>query len=380
MRTSTAFAGNSHVKDGIAPAMPIANLSSVSDPTTVANLEKIAGLYPAKGTSIIMETRVPGDMFGDCVNRINEPFGAFSELATFVNSPASKKRNGKCYDYGTAELYGQAFVSNWAYNVWVTIKDREINRAVMSESEAMSYIAKKTATPLATLMFERNARIKEIIANVRDGTRTIESNTSSDGTGNVVTVTTNIVGYAGKIEQTTFAVPELTYGEEAGALTGEQVVEVLKKVRNASTWMQFASNVYAKGLQSDDSAFTLSGTLDLYVEKAFLDALDFGMTSVTDTKYLGRTAREWLAMMINGRIVEIDKHESLPESAGAGSERLLMAILDRESIWEFVNWEDVEAQRCVGERSTSINHQGQGSVGVFMGVPSYALLSASGSE
>ena len=132
-----AFAGNAELKSGIAPGMPEISLESIQSPTVVANLRVVNSILP-KGESFFLTPRIFADKF-DWIPRSNLAYGAYAEIAQFKNSPPIAKRDGRCMVFGDAQLYAEQWVSNWAYNIAVTIKDREINKGGMSEAEAAAY-------------------------------------------------------------------------------------------------------------------------------------------------------------------------------------------------------------------------------------------------
>ena len=374
-----AFAGNAEMASGIAPGMPLINLESVQDPTVIENLRVLGSVMPTKGETVFLTPRIFGDRF-DWIQRSNMPYGAFAELATFKNSPPIKKRDGKCISFGDAQLYAEQWVSNWAYDLTVTIKDREINKGVMSSEQAERYYAAKMMTPLQTMRLERFARWKQLFSDVTDGTRTIASTPSSDGTGdaNEYKVTT-ITGYAGKVDKTDIVMPAVDFGDPfsfAGAAPDADVLEILDALKNATSWMDYASNTYAAGLTAADEV-VVGGSYRLIMESAVLNAMDSVWRMSPTYKGLSISARQYIREFLapsGGALTEIDAFAALPTAVATAGNRLVATLIDSEAPREFVYWEDVEPTRCAQERSTSYNYQGEGVSGIFRGLPSYALI------
>lgn len=375
-KTFAGFSGNSELAGGIAPGIPVANLESIPSATVINNISVVDGIMPSKSQTIFLEPRIFGDRF-DWISRGSMPYGAFTELAMFKNSPASKKRTGLCISYGDAQMFGQQLVTNWAYNISITLKDREINRGVMSEAEATAYYAAKMRMPLQTMALERFARWKQLFASVIDGTRTIAGTTSSDGTGDVTSYAVTVGGYAGKVDKITQVIPTLTPGVavEFDAATGDaDVLEILNSFKNAKTWADYPSNEYAKGLTAADE-MVIGGTFNLIMETAILDAMDSMWTMSPTYKGISKSARDYIREFLGaGRLVEIDVWPELPTNVTYADHRLLGVLIDSEAPREFVEWEDVAADYCMQERYTSYNYQGSGASGIFKGLPSYALV------
>ncbi len=378
----TAFAGNAEMKDGIAPGMPLINLESVQDPTVIENLKVLGSVMPAKGETIFLTPRIFGDRF-DWIQRSNMPYGAFAELAMFKNSPPIRKRDGKCISFGDAQLYAEQWVSNWAYNITITLKDREINKGVMSPEQAELYYAAKMMTPLQTMRLERFARWKQLFSDVTDGTRTIASTISSDGTGDENEYKVTVKGYAGKVDETDIVMPSVDFGEPfafSGASPDADVLEILDALKNATSWMDYASNTYAAGLTNDDEV-VVGGSYRLIMESAVLNAMDSVWRMSPTYKGLSISARQYIREFLapsGGALTEIDAFASLPTATATEGKRLVATLIDSEAPREFVHWEDVEPARCYQERSTSYNYQGEGVSGIFKGLPSYALIAPEG--
>lgn len=380
----TAFAGNAEMGSGIAPGMPLINLESVQDPTVIENLKVLGSIMPTKGESVFLTPRIFGDRF-DWIQRSNLPYGAFAELAMLKNSPPIRKRDGKCISFGDAQLYAEQWVSNWGYNITVTIKDREINKGVMSSEQAEMYYAAKMKTPLQTMSLERFARWKQLFSDVTDGARTIASTPSSDGTGDANEYKVTVKGYAGKVDETDVVMPSVDFGEPftfAGASPDADVLEILDSLKNATSWMDYASNTYAAGLTNDDEV-VVGGSYRLIMESAVLNAMDSVWRMSPTYKGLSISARQYIREFLapsGGALTEIDAFAPLPTAEATTGNRLVATLVDSEAPREFVHWEDVEPARCYQERSTSYNYQGEGISGIFRGLPSYALIAPESSD
>lgn len=369
-----AFAGNAFSKDGIGTEMPLISLEGIQSPTVVENLRVLNSIMPAKGETIFLTPRIFGDRF-DWINRSNMAFGAYAEIASFKNAPPVKQKNGKCFVYGNAELYAEQWFSNWAYNIPITIRDREINKGVMSQAQAESYYAGKMATSINTMRLQRFAMWKRLFSDVVTGTRAEDSTANSDGTGADVVYEPKVTGYAGKVEVMNAAVPPLSFGSMPDTMEIATATGIVKRIRNAKTWMDFASNEYAKGLTGDDE-FTFGESVALIMESATLNAMDEIFALEPEYKGLGMTARSYIKENLDAgdRLVEIDIWDALPTNDTYKDDRLVAVMVDTEAPREFVHFEDSESIRCGQERMTTVDYQGEGISSIYKGLPSYALL------
>ena len=369
-----AFAGNSFSESGIGAEMPLISLEGIQSPAVIENLRILNSIMPAKGETIFLTPRIFGDRF-DWIPRSNLPYGAYAEIASFKNAPPSKKKDGRCFVYGNAELYAEQWFSNWAYNIPITIRDREINKGVMNQAQAESYYAGKMATSINTMRLQRFAMWKRLFSDVIDGTRDETSTVNSDGTGADVDYQPNIAGYAGKVDVMTDAVPPLTFGDLPDEIPITTATDIVKRIRNAKTWMEFASNEYAKGLSGDDE-FTFGNSVALIMESATLNAMDEIFALEPTYKGLGMTARAYIRENLGAgdRLVEIDVWDDLPTNETYDDDRLVAVMVDTEAPREFVHFEDAESIRCGQERMTTVDYQGEGISSIYKGLPSYALL------
>lgn len=380
-----AFAGNAFNADGIAATIPQQALEAVQSPTVASNLRVLDALLPGKGAHIFLQPRIFGDKF-DWIPRSNMPYGGYAEIAQISDAPAVKRRDGRCMAFGTTKVYGEQYVSNYAYHIPITIKDKEIDKAVLSEAEAEAYVTAKLTTPLQTMALERYAAWKQLFSDVVDGTRAVTSTVNSDGTGDAASYSVAVEGYAGKVESTDVTVPALTAGSKASigspSSADADTLAILDMIKNAGTWMRYPGNTYAKGLtDANDMIFTPSGGLVLMMETAVLDAMDSAWRMSPTYKGLSISARTYInEFLAGGRLVEIDRWPDLPASDTYAGQRLLAVLIDAEAPREFVRSETVEAGRCMQERSTTYDYQGEGIRAIYKGLPSYALLAPTSSS
>lgn len=380
-----SFAGNAFNASGIGTTIPRQALEAIQSPTVASNLRVLDALLPAKGDHIFLEPRIFDGKFG-WIQRSDLPFGGFAEIAQIRNAPPIKKRDGKCMSFGTAEVYAEQYVSNFAYHIPITIKDKEIDEAVLSQGAAEAYISNKLGSPLQTMALERYAAWKNLFADVTDGTRTYTSSANSDGTGDPADYSVTVEGYAGKVETCEAAVPALTVGSQAAIGTettaDADTLKILNMLKNAAAWMRYPTNDYARGLTQDtDLTFAPAGGLTLIMETAVLDAMDSAWAMSKDYKGLSMTARQYVASFLNGgRLEEIDRWPDLPTSDATSGKRLLAVLIDSQAPREFIRWENVEAGRCMQERSTTYDYQGEGIRAIYKGLPSYALLAPTSSS
>lgn len=378
------FAGNAFLASGINPNMPSVNLEGVGDPTVVANLQNIQGMLPTKGAQILLTPRIFGSRF-DWIPRSNMPYGAFAELANWVTGPPVKIKDGKCIAYGEAKMLAEQWVSNWAYNIPLNLYDREINKVVLGPEQIQSYMSGKMQTPLNTMSIMRYVKWKQLFSDVIDGTRSITSKTSSDGTGsNATYAPTNIKGYAGKVITSTTPIPKLTYGSPSNAFSGStgaaDILTLLDSIKDAVTWAKYPSADYSKAIGTGDG-YIFTNKMNLIMEEALLNEMDSVWTMKSDYKALGQSARSYIRSYLGeGSLIEIDVWPDLPTSSASTKKRLTAVLVDAEAPREFIMNESVEGQRCGQERMTSFTWQGEGVSAISKVLPSAAFINSDGSS
>ena len=209
------------VRDGIKTNVPINTLEQADATPAVS---AINGLSVKIGKIIIDNTQVFGDPIGAVVTKMADRFGAGVEMARFKEGATNKKWDLSCIPSGTATMESQVAYTNFAYNVEISIPDREVDKAVLNAEEAGKYAAEKLRTAPKTVADLHYKSWKQILSDVIDGTRTVASTDRSDGAGTVVSYScTDINGYAGYLDNTSLVIPAPTVGSLT-VMTGSAVV------------------------------------------------------------------------------------------------------------------------------------------------------------
>ena len=359
------FAGQL-IADGIASTVPMNNLDEAQ---VVPTIDAINGLSVKIGKVIIDNTQVFGDPFGSVVTKMADRFGAGVEMARFKNGATNKIRGTSCIPGGTVPMEAQVAYTNFAYNIEVSIGDREVDKAVLSAEDAGRYAAEKLRTAPKTVAQMHYAGWKELIVDVVDGTKTVASFDRSDGAGNAVNyVTGTIVGYAGYIDDTDLVIP----APVAGTLTtisGTEAVDYVMRLEGAAADMKVESAAMNKlGVE----AF-VEGKPLLFAEMKTLNALDQAWAVEADYKGLPTVnARDYLKRFCD--IVEIDKFPAMPVNGLYTGKRVGAVLIDRDALLEIVKYEDVESMRCVTGRSNNYSFQGESIMVIKKYCNSYAML------
>jgi len=335
------------------------------------NIETINGLLPKIGRVFIDETRVFGDPMASVFTKTDQPFGGGVEFGAFIEGTPNKKRDGTCFPKGHAGLVSQVAWSNYAYNNDVTLFDYEINKAVFTPEEAASYFANKLRLPLKTTALLHYHACLQLLSDVIDGTRSISSYDRSDGSGTVgaaVTYAADVIGYCGKVTKSDLAISVPAEGELT-TISADDSMDFVKIFEGIAADMEYESKSFNK---AGVSTF-ITGKPYLVVEKKTLNALDHAF--MTDGNFKGfptKTAREFLGRFAD--IVEINKFPSLPTNASYADYHIGGIMIDKDACKEYVLNATVESMRCVNERATGYNFQGESILTVKKTVPSYALL------
>lgn len=359
------FAGQL-VQDGVGVNSPI---TSLEEGQTAPVGVTINGLMPKISRVFIEETKIFNDPFGAVVRRVDDPYGVGVETAGFMSGAANKLRDGTCMPSGTVALASQVNYINWAYNVEVKIYDREVNKGVMSPAEAGTYVAEKLKTPLKTVAQNHYRSWLQLLSDVVDGTRTIASNSKSDGSGAVVSYApTAIEGYAGLVEDSKLVIP----APAAGSLTtisDADALSFVKKLEGVAADMKYESDDYnLLGIET-----FITGKPLLFAETKTLNAIDHAWSTAAANKAVPTVgARAYISQFAD--IVEIDAFPAIPTQVTYPTQRLGAVMIDRDALREVVKYADVESMRCANERATGYNYQGESIMVIWAGAPSYAML------
>lgn len=223
-----------------------------------------------------------------------------------------------------------------------------------------------------TLAEARYRAMQVMIADVIDGTRSITSTESSDGTGTSVTYSPNVIGYAGHIETLNFNLAPLSSTMPAFAQASD-AVDFIKSMQDITAQMYDMSDNF-NALQNETM---LLDKPKLIIESRVLNAMDNVLAlDGTDKRIPTRDAREFIRTFAD--IVEIPEFAPLPTSTSVTGKRLAGVLVDRDSFTEMVAWENTESQRCVNGRYTGYSMAGESALSIYRGNNSAAFLVGDG--
>ena len=358
--------------------------------TILANLPAINGLLPRISSVIIHDTMVYEGSLMRIFNRRDDPYGVATEHAIFSTGAANKLNNGLCVPRGTVQMNSQITASNLAWNVPINIYDREINGAVLSDTEIQAYVSMKMKTMQKTINELQFTAAKTMLSDCVPGSRTISSYTASDGTGSSVTMTSTPDGYAGKVNlDTDFTIPEIARGSmpTLGASGGysdvmDAVLVYLQTLEAAASDMRYPGSDY--NLLGTD---TFSGDRPwLIMETKVINQFDNAIANNTTSNGYGysgfptKTAREYISRFAD--LIEIDAFAALPaydsttypSSVDYSGDRLTAVLLDKDAPWLITKFNNMEGQRCAGERMYGYSARGEQDMAIFKGVNSFVMI------
>lgn len=369
MPTFDQFAGQ-EVASGIRANEPVIAFENESTRTVLNNLGLINGLIPKIGKVLIRETRIMDNPLDAIFRKGALPFGVGWEDAEFIAGAKNKKNDGTCVPIGNPSMEAQLNLINLAWSLDVSVKDREINKAVMTPEEVGQYVAQKMRTPRKTLAMLKYRAETQLISDVIDGTRSISSTDSSDGTGTSVTYNPTVKGYCGAVEDLGFVLAPLTQGTPASFAQASDAMDMLIAIQNAATEMREEGTYYsALGINT----FSLQKP-NLIIEEKVLNAIDKAWALDGTAKQIPtKTASEWLSGFCD--IVTFPgSFADLPTNASYVDKRLACVLIDKDSCTEMIAWEDVESQRCAKERLTGYNFGGASAMAIYRGNPACAFI------
>ena len=358
--------------------------------TILANLPAINGLLPRISSVIIHDTMVYEGSLMRIFNRRDDPYGVATEHAIFSTGAANKLNNGLCVPRGTVQMNSQITASNLAWNVPINIYDREINGAVLSDTEIQAYVSMKMKTMQKTINELQFTAAKTMLSDCVPGSRTISSYTASDGTGSSVTMTSTPDGYAGKVNlDTDFTIPEIARGSmptlaASGGYSDvmDAVLVYLQTLEAAASDMRYPGSDY--NLLGTD---TFSGDRPwLIMETKVINQFDNAIANNTTSNGYGysgfptKTAREYISRFAD--LVEIDAFAALPAydsttypaSTDYSGDRLTAVLLDKDAPWLITKYSNLEGQRCAGERMYGYSAKGEQDMAIFKGVNSFVMI------
>lgn len=372
MPTFNNFAGQ-EVASGIRTNEPLIAFENEATQTVLQNIGLISGLIPKLGKVIVRETRIMSSPLDDLFRKTSLPFGVGFEDFEFATGGKNKKNDGTCVPIGNPSAESQMNLLNLAWSIDVSVKDREVNKAVLTPEEAGQYVAQKMRTPIKTLNMLKYRSQVQLLSDVIDGTRSVSSTDSSDGTGTSVTYNPTIKGYAGAVEDLGFTLAPLVQGTPASFAQASDAMDMLIAIQNASTEMREEGTYYsALGLNT----FCLDKPY-LVIEEKVLNALDKAWALDGTAKQIPtRTAREFLDTFCIVRTFP-GSFADLPTNANYTDKRLCAVLIDRDSCTEAIQFDDVESQRCAKERLTGWNWAGSEAMAIYRGNPACAFIADS---
>ena len=165
MPTFDQFAGQ-EVASGIRSNEPVIAFETEGTRTVLNNLGLIDGIIPKLGRVLFRECRIMDNPLDRIFRKSALPFGVGWEDAEFVTGGKNKKNDGTCVPIGNPTMESQVNLINLAWSIDVSIKDREINKAVLSPEEVGQFIAQKMRTPRKTLAMLKYRAETQIISDV----------------------------------------------------------------------------------------------------------------------------------------------------------------------------------------------------------------------
>ena len=380
----TQFAGfaGQLVASGVGQNSPLVGLEQSVTKETFANLATIHGLMAKIKDVFIRETKIFENPLDPYIIRYDERYGAGLEQAAFMVGARNEKRDGTCVPRGSPDVASQIDLVNFSYSIDVDVKDREVDKAVLDEGQAGAYVAQKMRTPLKTLGILKYRAWIQVLSDVIDGTRSIDSTTdyngyAASGTAAAVTYNPTITGYAGRVNKRTEVLPKVEVGTKFTISTPRAALDIANDLRAAAADFRYESVENNKlGIMT----FT-TGTPVLVAERKVLDAMDviFAEANADGTAsgygYAGFptvSARDYLRQFCE--IVEIDTFASLPTNTAYADYNLHFVLIDRDAFVEVTKYADMEGQRCAKDRLIGYNWQGESIISIWRGANAYALV------
>ena len=366
------------IKSGIGTNLPLIGLE---DKVVLENIGNIQGLTPKIKDIFIRETRIFNNPIDKYVRKYDSRFGAGMEQGVFKSGAANAKLDGTCMPWGNPQMVSQMNLTNFAYDIDVSIYDHEIDKVVLDEGQLSSYTAEKMKTPLKTLSQMKYRSWVQLLSDVIDGERSISSKDSSDGTGTTVTYNPTITGYAKAVETVgDGAIPEVKRGSLASIGGGTtDALTIAQTLEGRAADMKYE----ADDMNALEASTFVTGVPLLIMEEKVLNALDavFANANASATAiqngygYAGfptKTFRDYVSRF--AEICEIDSFATLPTNNSYANVRLGAVMMDRDMLIEKVEYADVESFRCTKARATGWSYQGSSTLSIWKGLDAYAML------
>ena len=361
------------VQDGVMQYMPLVNFEEAMDADAFKALSDVAGLIPKIGMLAIAETDIFENPLAPVINKTIMEFGAGREKFWFTHGSPNKAWNGKCIPAETITGVSQIDAINFAQYSDLTIKDRDYRLGTRNAGDLGSYVAELTKTLYKTQSSMKFVAWKQLLSNIISGTRSLVSYKQSDINSGLDTITyaPTVQGYAGKVRDMDVEVEEVVIGSKLGAIPVGDVLTMTEEIGDAISDMKYEQSEYS-GLAVNNF---LRGAPVLVMETKVLNAMDNSLNRApTNSAIPTRTARDILRGE-GAELIEIDSFASLPTNATYAGQRCIATIVDRRALWD-INTDPytVEAQRCIGDRSTRMNLQGMDILTIDRGYPACGFV------
>lgn len=371
-------------------AQPTIDFGDPFSATQLANLSRINGLIPKIGQTIIHDTMVYESPLMKIFNRRDDPYGVATEHAAFLAGAANKLNDGRCVPTGNVSMADQLTAANLAWNIPLSVFDREVNGALLSADAIARYVAEKMRTMQKSINELQFTAAKVLLSDCVPGSRTITGNTSSDGTGTSVSYATTPEGYAGKVYlNKKWTIPEIARGSrpaiantESGETAEDLVLQFMQQAESFAADMIYPGADYNKlGVN------TFSGARPyLVMETKVLNQFDNIIANSTTSNGYGiggfptKTVREYIARFAD--LVEIDAFAALPAydsttyptSTDYSGCRLAGVLLDKDAPWLVTKWANIEGQRCSGDRKMGYSARGEQDMAIYHGANSAVII------
>lgn len=316
------------------------------------------------------------------ITRWDEAYGAGMEQISFGYSPNKTQTGQGCYPTGTpSPIVSQADYINFAYNVTINLPDYLFNKYVLDEGQAGALAAEYLAAPGRTVGYMRHLALTQLLSDAVSGTRTISSNSQSDGNGSTVSYDVSgnggIVGYAGRILTPNVSLDAVARGSLVSTPTVADALTVARTLEGAAADFGYVGDDYNTKQQT---TFT-EGQPWLVMETKRLNALDAAFVNgdgVSNASYqIGPTTfRAYVQRFAN--LIETDSFAALPTNDTYSPETYTLGavLIDPyDPIIEDVKIpESVESFRCTGQRSTGYNYLYSSVISISQMTNSAALL------
>lgn len=348
---------------------PAVALEQGTDAETLKSIPiSVSGLIPKIAKISILPTRIFSSPLDPYIRRETLPWGVGHETAAFMDGAANHINSGRCVPRGSVKLAADYAYVNFAWDQSITIYDNEVTD-VMPAEQAADYVSQKMRTPIKTQAVMRYLAWKQLLSDVTDGTRSVTSSTSSEGSETSVAYTPAVKGYAGKVIDAGISIGTPARGSALTA-TADDAKLLINQTRSVARDLMYEGSDYVKlGVVShcEDAPLCI-------MEAKTLDALDQAALAAQ-----GPYSGSWTSTPVRdslrqfSTLVELDVFAPLPTATATKGKRLGAVLIDRTALLEETQTSSIESQRCCDTRSTGFSWQGSQVLSISKLVPSCAL-------